>query len=583
MGSCSTAHIATLLMIVLCSMLLLCEGKQLSSKFYDSSCPNALSTIRTAIHAAISAERRMGASLIRLHFHDCFVNGCDASLLLDSTSSFESEQNAIQNIESARGFQVIEKAKSRVESICPGVVSCADILAVAARDSSVKLGGPSWTVKLGRRDSAMASKSEAQRELPLFTAPLDSLISSFRRKGLSAKDLVALSGAHTIGEAQCFTFRDRIYNHTNIDSGFARKRRNRCPSNGGDSKLAPLDLVTPTSFDNNYFKILMQKKGLLESDQVLFNGGSTDEIVRAYSKSRSAFYKDFAEAMVKMGDIEPLTGSAGQIRARNPILRLDKNSRLTHRKSILLEIGFGLKISRIHNLDCPAMKNESQILNLKGCDASLILDDGSSFSSEKNARANNNSTRGFEVIDAMGGPTWTVKLGRRDSATASETDANDNLPSFTEDLKELISPFSRKGLETQDLVALSGAHTIGQAQCFTFRDRIHNEDNIDSSFASTRQRSCPTSGSNTNLAPLDKVTPNSFDKSYFKNLVQLKGLLHSDQVLFNNDSTDSLVRPYSNSRSTFFADFASAMVKMGDIEPLTGSSGQIRTNCRVPN
>ncbi|ERN09599.1 lignin-forming anionic peroxidase [Amborella trichopoda] len=316
MGSCSTAHIATLLMILLCSMLLLCEGKQLSSKFYDSSCPNALSTIRTAIHAAISAERRMGASLIRLHFHDCFVNGCDASLLLDSTSSFESEQNAIQNIESARGFQVIEKAKSRVESICPGVVSCADILAVAARDSSVKLGGPSWTVKLGRRDSATASKSEAERELPLFTTPLDSLISRFRRKGLSAKDLVALSGAHTIGQAQCFTFRDRIYNHTNIDSGFARKRRNRCPSNGGDSKLAPLDLVTPTSFDNNYFKILMQKKGLLESDQVLFNGGSTDEIVRSYSKSRSAFYSDFAEAMVKMGDIEPLTGSAGQIRAR---------------------------------------------------------------------------------------------------------------------------------------------------------------------------------------------------------------------------------------------------------------------------
>ncbi|ERN09592.1 hypothetical protein AMTR_s00029p00169150 [Amborella trichopoda] len=140
MGSISGAYITTLLMILLCSgssMLLLCEGQQLSSNFYDSTCPNALSTIRTAIRTAISAERRMGASLIRLHFHDCFVNGCDASLLLDSTSSFESEQNAIQNIGSARGFHVIENAKSKVESVCPGVVSCADILAVAARDSSV--------------------------------------------------------------------------------------------------------------------------------------------------------------------------------------------------------------------------------------------------------------------------------------------------------------------------------------------------------------------------------------------------------------------------------------------------------------
>ncbi|ERN09590.1 hypothetical protein AMTR_s00029p00168850 [Amborella trichopoda] len=87
-------------------MLLLCEGQQLSTNLYDSSCPDALSTIRTAIRTAISAERRMGASLIHLHFHDCFVNGCDASLLLDSTSSFESEQNAIQNIDSARGYHL---------------------------------------------------------------------------------------------------------------------------------------------------------------------------------------------------------------------------------------------------------------------------------------------------------------------------------------------------------------------------------------------------------------------------------------------------------------------------------------------
>ena len=46
---------------------------QLSSTFYGTTCPNALSTIRTSIRQAVSAERRMAASLIRLHFHDCFV------------------------------------------------------------------------------------------------------------------------------------------------------------------------------------------------------------------------------------------------------------------------------------------------------------------------------------------------------------------------------------------------------------------------------------------------------------------------------------------------------------------------------
>jgi peroxidase len=126
--------------------------------------------------------------------------------------------------------------------------------------------------------------------------------------------MVALSGSHTLGQAQCFTFRERIYNHSNIDAGFASTRRRRCPRVGSNSTLAPLDLVTPNSFDNNYFKNLMQNKGLLQSDQVLFNGGSTDSIVSEYSRDRARFKSDFGSAMIKMGDIGLLTGSSGQIR-----------------------------------------------------------------------------------------------------------------------------------------------------------------------------------------------------------------------------------------------------------------------------
>ena len=57
-----------------------------------------------------------------------------------------------------------------------------------------QVGGPSWTVKLGRRDSTTASSSLAEQELPRFTDGLDSLISRFGTKGLSARDMVALSG-----------------------------------------------------------------------------------------------------------------------------------------------------------------------------------------------------------------------------------------------------------------------------------------------------------------------------------------------------------------------------------------------------
>ena len=125
-------------------------------------------------------------------------------------------------------------------------------------------------------------------------------------------------GAHTIGQAQCATFRGRIYNKaSDIDAGFANTRQRGCPSlsnNGDDKKLAPLDLVTSNSFDNNYFKNLIQKKGILQSDQVLLSGGHTDTIVFEYSKNPTTFKSDFASAMIKMRDIEPLTGSAGVIR-----------------------------------------------------------------------------------------------------------------------------------------------------------------------------------------------------------------------------------------------------------------------------
>ena len=131
----------------------------------------------------------------------------------------------------------------------------------------------------------------------------------------------------------------------------------------------------------------------------------------------------------------------------------------------------------------------------------------------------------------------------------------------------------------------AGAHTIGQARCTSFRTHIYNESNIDGSFAKTRRANCPSksgSGDN-NLAPLDLQTSTTFDNKYYKNLINKKGLLHSDQELFNGGSADSQVKSYANSESTFYSDFTAAMIKMGDISPLTGSNGEIRKNCRKIN
>ncbi|KAF0907511.1 hypothetical protein E2562_018330, partial [Oryza meyeriana var. granulata] len=195
--------------------------------------------------------------------------GCDASVLLNDTATFTGEQGANPNVASIRGFNVVDNIKAQLEAACKQTVSCADILAVAARDSVVALGGPSWRVLLGRRDSTTASLTLANSDLPAPFFDVVNLTASFAAKGLSQTDMVALSGAHTIGQAQCQNFRDRLYNETNIDTGFATALKANCPqpTGSGDSNLAPLDTTTPTTFDNAYYRNLLSNKGLLHSDQ----------------------------------------------------------------------------------------------------------------------------------------------------------------------------------------------------------------------------------------------------------------------------------------------------------------------------
>ncbi|KAK4377447.1 hypothetical protein RND71_003743 [Anisodus tanguticus] len=310
MASSSFLFLHVLVMLSLASMAF----ADLSDDFYDDVCPEALPTIKRVVEDVVRQERRMGASLLRLHFHDCFVNGCDASILLDQTDTIDSEKTARANNNSARGFEVIDKIKLEVDKICGRpVVSCADILAVAARDSVVALHGPTWEVQLGRRDSTTASRTTANNDIPTPFMDLSALINNFKKQGLDEEDLVALSGGHTLGFAQCSTFRNRIYNDANIDSTFASRRQANCPRSGGDSNLASLD-PTPALFDSKYFSNLVSNKGLLHSDQALFSGGETDDLVKTYSKNLKTFSDDFAESMIKMGNIKPLTGKQGQIR-----------------------------------------------------------------------------------------------------------------------------------------------------------------------------------------------------------------------------------------------------------------------------
>ncbi|KAL3519138.1 hypothetical protein ACH5RR_021727 [Cinchona calisaya] len=268
-------------------------------------------------------EMRMAASLLRLHFHDCFVNGCDASLLLDGS---DSEKLAAPNLNSARGFEVIDTIKNAVENACSGVVSCADILAMAARDSVLLSGGPSWRVLLGRRDGLVANQTAANASvLPSPFDSVDVIISKFVAVGLNVTDVVSLSGAHTIGLAKCAVFSPRLFNFSGtgapdstLDSNMVSDLQSLCPLTSDGNNTAPLDRNSRDLFDNHYFQNLLNGKGLLQSDQILYSSNdaasTTRSIVESFSNNSALFFSNFVNSIIKMGNISPLTGSSGEIR-----------------------------------------------------------------------------------------------------------------------------------------------------------------------------------------------------------------------------------------------------------------------------
>ncbi|KAL0418841.1 UNVERIFIED_CONTAM: Peroxidase 72 [Sesamum radiatum] len=297
------------------------DAGHLDPQFYSRSCPRVQQIVRSNVAKAVAKEARMGASLVRLHFHDCFVKGCDASILLDDANSLIGEKRSRPNRDSARGFEVVDDIKSAVDKECNQTVSCADILALAARDSIVLAGGPSWEVPVGRRDSRSASLGGSNNNIPAPNNTFHTILNKFDLQGLDIIDLVALSGSHTIGSARCVSFRDSLYNQSagtsKLDKSYAAQLRSHCPSSGGDENLFPLDFATPRTFDNSYFKNLLSSKGLLSSDRALVSkNGVSMALVKIYAESNELFFQQFAKSMVKMGNISPLTGLSGEIRKK---------------------------------------------------------------------------------------------------------------------------------------------------------------------------------------------------------------------------------------------------------------------------
>ncbi|KAL8466812.1 hypothetical protein ACS0TY_035755 [Phlomoides rotata] len=302
--------------ILLSSSILLSYSDALSVNYYHQTCPEAESLIEKVVKKGIINDKTVPGALLRMHFHDCFIRGCDASVLLNSNGKNKAEKDGPPNV-SLHAFYVIDNAKKEVEKKCPGVVSCSDILALAARDVVALSGGPTWEVPKGRKDGSI-SKANDSLQLPFPTFNISQLQKSFSQRGLSINDLVALSGGHTLGFSHCSSFANRIHNFnkkTDIDPSlhpsFAGSLRQVCPlHNKVKNAGANLD-STPTLFDNLYFKLLLQGKSIFSSDQALLSSSKTKALVQKYAASQEEFFEAFVKSMIKMSSI---SGGGSEIR-----------------------------------------------------------------------------------------------------------------------------------------------------------------------------------------------------------------------------------------------------------------------------
>ncbi|KAG9455832.1 hypothetical protein H6P81_000340 [Aristolochia fimbriata] len=290
----------------------------LSFDFYSRSCPDVERIVKDAVRTRAGLDPSVTGKLLRLVFHDCMVEGCDGSVLLEGD---ESERSDPANA-SLGGFPVVEGIKRLLEVFCPGTVSCADILALASRDAVELAGGPSVRIPLGRRDGRVSAVSNVRINTVDTSFTLDQMAQIFSSKGLTIDDLVTLSGAHTIGVAHCSAFSDRFKEgphgkltpiDPSLNESYAAQLSRECPS-ASSTTVVSNDPQTSLVFDNQYYRNLLVGKGLFQSDSALFSDDRTKEKVEVFSGDQDGFFRSWGQSFVKLTAVGVKTGEEGEIR-----------------------------------------------------------------------------------------------------------------------------------------------------------------------------------------------------------------------------------------------------------------------------
>lgn len=312
-------------------------ASELKVGYYHKKCKGVENVIKWHVIKALKQNRRTGAALVRLLFHDCFVRGCDGSVLLDK--SYENphpEKEAPVNIGLA-AFDLLEEIKAAVEKRCPGVVSCSDILIYAARDAGSILsnGHVHFDVPAGRLDGVVSRADEAQAELPDSTMTVQQLKDNFAAKGFDTEQLVILSGAHSIGQGHCSSFTGRLSEPPQqITPAYRDLLNYKCSqaanpdvvNNVRDEDASVVARFMPgfvsrvrkisDFLDNTYYHNNLAKIVTFHSDWQLLTDATSLSKVHEYADNATLWDSDFSDSLLKLSQLPMPEGSKGEIRKK---------------------------------------------------------------------------------------------------------------------------------------------------------------------------------------------------------------------------------------------------------------------------
>ncbi|KAF6150460.1 hypothetical protein GIB67_030261 [Kingdonia uniflora] len=583
--------------------------------YYAQSCPRAEEIVKEQVIKLYHKHGNTAVSWVRYLFHDCMVKSCDASLLLETANGIVSEMSAERSF-GMRNFKYITTIKAALESECPVTVSCADIIALSAREGVKMLGGSDFSMKTGRRDSQESNFALINSFIPNHNDTMSLVLSQFQSIGVDAEGTVALLGAHSVGRVHCKNLVHRLYPEVDptLDPAHAEYLKGRCPTPDPDPNAvlyARNDLETPMTIDNMYYKNILNHKGLLLVDQQLVSDPITSPFVEKMASDNGYFYDQFSKALVIMSENNPLTGEQGfsELQVNYYAQSCPRAEEIVKERVIALYNEHGnTAVSWVRNLFHDCM--------VQSCDASLLLETTNGIVSETSADRNF-GMRNFKYVDTiktalesecpkkvscadivalssregvkmvtlaalsffrlflvpntkiyelclqLGGPQFSMKTGRRDSRQSHAALVNNMIPNHNDSVSFVLSRFQSIGVDVEGAVAL-----------------------LDPTHAEYLKGRCPTSNPDPNAvlyARIDLETPMTIDNMYYKNILKHKALLSIDQQLLSNPITAPFVKKMAADNAYFYNQFSKALVIMSENNPLTGDQGEIRKDCRYVN